>query len=250
MNGYQIGVPYMTPTVKKLIIINLVIWFVGIIILQGYMLSEPLIGRWFGLSTVRVLFDFWIWQVGTYMFLHTESVMHVLFNMLMIWFIGAELEGFWGRRFFLGYYLGCGVGAALIWMLGSFGYYLVTSNHVPMATPVLGASGAVFGLLLAYGLLFGHRIIYFFGVFPMQARFFVMILGGIEVMNLLSQGLGSGVATLAHLGGLISGYLILKFFPRIRDIWVRRQTGARGRRLKLVVDNEDLGSKKGPRYWN
>ena len=250
MRGYQIGVPYLTPTVKKLIIINLVIWFAGIIILQKYVFNDPFLIRWFGLVPLQTYQSMWIWQIGTYMFLHADNVFHLVFNMLMLWWLGAELEVLWGKRFFLIYYLGCGIGAAFIYLFEVFGYYLVTSNFSPLTYPVIGASGSIFGLLLAYGLIYGERIVYFFFVFPMKAKFFVMILAGIELMNLMSQGFGSQVSNLAHLGGLFAGYLILKFYPRIREFILRRQTAQRGRRLKLVVDNDQPGSKKDPKYWN
>lgn len=250
MNGYQIGVPYLSPMVKRLAIINLAIWFVGVIILQKWILGDPVLFRWFGLIPIQAFQSMWIWQIFTYMFLHSDNVFHLVFNMLLLWWLGSELEGLWGRKFFLIYYLGCGIGAALIYLACIFTYYFVTSNYAPLTYPVVGASGAIFGMLLAYGMLFGERIVYFFFVFPMKARYFVMILAGIEVMNLMSQGFGSQVSNLSHLGGLVAGYIILKFYPRIREMILRRQTSSRGRRLKLVVDNDGPGSKKNPRYWN
>ncbi len=250
MRGYQIGVPYLTPTVKKLVIINLAIWFIGIVILQKYVFQDPFLIRWFGLVPLQTFQSMWVWQIFSYMFLHSDNVMHLVFNMLLLWFLGAELEGRWGKRFFLIYYLGCGVGAALIYLVCVFSYYLATSNFSPLTYPVIGASGSIFGLLLAYGMIFGERTMLFMFIFPMKAKFFVMILAGIEVMNLLNQGFDSNVSNLAHLGGLVAGFLILKFYPKIREFILRRQTTQRGRRLKLVVDNDESGSKKDPRYWN
>jgi membrane associated rhomboid family serine protease len=248
MNGYQIGVPYMTRTVKQLIIVNVAVWLVGVIILQKMVLDAPVLFRWFGLTPLSVIQDFFIWQPFTYMFLHSYGAFHVLFNMLFLWFMGSELESTWGRRFFLMYYLICGFGAGVLYVAAVTLYYLVSSDYAPLTFPVVGASGAIFGLLLAYGIIFGHRIVYFFGIFPMQARYFVMILGGFEVMMLMSEGLGSGVSNLSHVLGILVGYLTLKFYPKLRDYWLRRQTKAHGRRLKLVVDNER--PKKTPRYWN
>jgi len=248
MNGYQIGIPFLSPMVKRLIIVNAAVWFVGIIILQRLLFDQPYLFQWFGLTPLRVVQDFFVWQPFTYMFLHSSGAFHVLFNMLFLWFMGSELEGTWGGRFFLFYYLICGFGAGVLYTGLITLYYLVTNDFAPLTFPVVGASGAIFGVLLAYGILFGHRIVYFFGIFPMQARYFVLILGGFEFMMLISEGLGSGVSNLSHLLGILVGYLVLRYFPRVRDLWLRRQTKAHGRRLKLVVDNETI--KKSPKYWN
>ena len=246
-NGYQIGIPYLTPVVTKLSILNVAIWIVGVLILQGWFEIHSL-KFWFGLVPDKVILDFHVWQFATYMFIHSAGVFHLLFNMLFLWFLGSELEQLWGKRFFLTYYLVCGVGAALIYTAGAFIYYLITNQDQPLGIPVVGASGAIYGILLAYGILFGDRIIYFFGIFPMKAKFFVMILGGMDFLMLMNAGMNSKVANLAHLGGIIAGYLFLVFYPRIRDRWLRRQTKARGRNLKLVVDNDI--PPKGPKYWN
>lgn len=250
MNGYQIGVPYLSPIVKRLVIINLAIWFLGVMLLQKWILHDPVLFRWFGLIPLQAFQSMWIWQFFTYMFLHSDNVFHLVFNMLLLWWLGSELEGYWGRRFFTIYYLGCGIGAAILYTIVIFGYYLASQNYAPLTYPVVGASGSIFGLMLAYGMIYGERIVYFFFVFPMKAKYFVMILAGIEIMNLMSQGFGNEVSNLSHLGGLVSGYLILKLYPRIREWILRRQTSARGRRLKLVVDNDRPGSKKDPKYWN
>lgn len=246
-NGYQIGIPYLTPVVKKLIILNVSIWIVGVVILKGWFGFTSLF-NWFGLVPISAVMDFHVWQFGTYMFLHSSGVFHLLFNMLFLWFMGAELEQLWGKRFFLTYYLVCGIGAGFLYTAGIYIFYAFTNDPSPLGAPVVGASGAVFGILLAYGILFGERIVYFFGVFPMKAKFFVLILGGFEFMMLLSEGARSRVANLAHLGGIIVGYLFLVYYPTIRDRWLRRQTKTRGRKLKLVVDNDV--PPKGPKYWN
>jgi membrane associated rhomboid family serine protease len=243
------GVMPVTPTIKKLIIINVSIWFFLVLIVQNFFLKGGDVFEWFGFVPLRFFHDFWLWQAFTYMFVHSENVFHILFNMLLLWWLGAELEVYWGRRFFLFYYLTCGVGAALVYLACVMGYYFVSGNVAPLAFPVVGASGAIFGLILAYGLLFGERVVYFLMIFPMKAKHFVMIIGGVELMNLLSQGFSSQISNLAHLGGIVTGYIILKMGPRIRDFMVRRQTKAHGRRLKLVVDNQNQKT-GGPKYWN
>ena len=240
----------VTYIVKRLLIINLVLWFFGVLIVQNYFLSEPYLFRWFGFVPVRFFQDFFLWQPVTYMFLHTTNVFHVLFNMLLLWWLGAELESYWGRRYFLIYYMSCGVGAALLYLIFSFAYYIATGDISPVTSPVVGASGAIFGLILAYGLLFGERIIYFLGMFPMKARIFVIIIGSVELLNLVSSGFSSRVANLAHLGGIVTGIILLKVVPTSLDFVRRRQKAANGRKLKLVVNNPGVKSDKGPRYWN
>lgn len=247
MSNYQIGVPHLTKAVKRIIIINVAIWLIGVVILQKLVFQSPFLFHWFALTPLSVIQDFFVWQPFTYMFLHSYSAFHVLFNMLFLWFMGSELETLWGSRFFWFYFLTCGFGAGVLYTAVILLYYLATNDFGPLTAPVVGASGAIFGILLAYGILYGSRVVYFFGIFPMQARYFVMILGGFEMMMLISEGLGSGVSNLSHLLGILVGFLILRYFPRIRDYWLRRQTKAHGRRLKLVVDNE---GKKPPKYWN
>lgn len=252
MNG-QFGMMAMTPVVKKLLIINISLWLFFVVIVQNFFLNQPLVFQWFGLVPWQTVTSFWLWQPFTYMFLHSNDIFHILFNMLMLWMLGSELETRWGSRFFLSYYLVCGVGAALIYCLVAVGYfYFVSANELLLTRSVVGASGAIFGLLLAYGILFGDRVIYFMMMFPMKARHFVILLGGIEVVTLLNSGFGGPVAVLAHLGGLISGYLFLVFWSRWQKRRRQKPPSHRGRKLKLVVDNSDTNnrSNQGPRYWN
>ena len=241
--GPQLQTPIpMTPTVKVLIFLNVGIWFVFQLILENIVLKSDVITSIFGLVPERVITNYFIWQPFTYMFLHSaDAVMHVVFNMLLLWWIGAELEQLWGRRFFLTYYLVCGVGAGIIYTVAALIFYMATGRVQPLLMPVVGASGAIFGLMLAYGIVFGERIVYFFFVFPMKARYFIMIIGGIEVVMLLNQGIGGGqVANMAHLGGLITGFIFLVLWTRLK-----RGKSSKGRgNLRLVVDNDK------PKYWN
>ena len=123
----QMSIP-MTPMVKRLIIINVAIWLLAVMILQKIFLSEPYIFQYFGLIPDSFLFDFYLWQPFTYMFLHSNSFFHILFNMLVVWMFGSELEARWGSRFFLIYYLVSGIGAAIIYIICSFVYYLFTNK--------------------------------------------------------------------------------------------------------------------------
>ncbi|MGE4131193.1 MAG: rhomboid family intramembrane serine protease [Bdellovibrionales bacterium] len=245
----QMSVP-LTPMAKYLIIANVGIWVGLVVILQNLVLKNSIIYDIFALVPYKVITEFWIWQLFTYMFLHSSGVFHVLFNMLVLWWFGSELEGRWGGRFFLTYYMVCGVGAGAIYLIGSVIYYLTTGATMSVAAPLVGASGATYGLLLAYGILFGEREIYFMMLFPMKAKFFVMIIGLVELITMLDSGMGSSTANLAHLGGIAVGFVYLSLVARWRS--QKRGGGAKsGRKLRLVVNNDRRDDKKnGPKYWN
>ena len=166
----------------------------------------PAITLAFGLRPADIFGRLHVWQPITYMFLHA-GIFHILFNMLALWMFGVELERTWGSRYFLQYYFVCGVGAAMTTVLlsfvpGAFGeqlYYSLT----------IGASGAVYGVLLAYALYFPNRPIYYMMIFPLPAKVFVAIMGAISLLSSMS-GPGGGIAHTTHLGGLVAGYLYLK----------------------------------------
>jgi membrane associated rhomboid family serine protease len=244
---YTIAQPPFTPMVKKLIIINAIVWIGFQLILEGFILPELKLVEFFGLVPHSFLTRFHFWQVFTYMFLHSLDILHIAFNMLLLWFIGSELELKWGSRQFLFYYLFCGVGAGFIYIFGytlafAFGYQLEAAF-----IPVVGASGALFGLLLAYGVVFGERIMYFLLIFPMKAKIFVMIIGAVELLMMFKGP--SGVANLAHIGGLISGLLFLWLWTKKRQNKPLFKRTKNRPKLQLVIDNEkeDDDSKK---YWN
>jgi membrane associated rhomboid family serine protease len=194
--SFSIGPGGITPAVKFLIITNVVVYLVNLIV--------PAMTLRLGLEPRAVFESLALWQPFTYMFLHsTGGVGHILINMLALWMFGTELERTWGTRFFTKYYFVTGVGAAatsLLLSLFSDGvYYSVT----------VGASGAIYGLLLGYGMYFPNRPIYLYFIFPIPAKYFVMIVGAIAFVSAMS-GPGGGVAHSAHLGGLVVGYLYLK----------------------------------------
>ncbi|MBX7230864.1 MAG: rhomboid family intramembrane serine protease [Bdellovibrionales bacterium] len=252
--SFQIAIP-LSPVVKKLIIINLFIWFFGVLILQKWLLSSPLIYQWFGLVPASTLLDYWLWQPFTYLFVHSDNVFHVIFNMLILWWFGSELEAVWGGRFFLLYYLASGVGAGILYLFGILIYSIVSGNGAPLTSPVVGASGAMFGVMIAYAMTFGDRMVYFMMMFPMNVRAFVAVIGAIEVLNLLSSGVSSQTANLAHLGGLVSGFIFLKIyhFWKNQRVWQKYKTKKKtnGSGLKLVINNKDENNKSNqPKYWN
>ncbi len=243
----------VTPVVRWLIGINVAVWLLLQLILEGYVLGNASITWTLGLVPENFLSKFFIWEPLTYMFLHSRNVFHIVFNMLLLWWLGSELEQRWGSRFFLMYYLVSGVGAGILYGIVVLIHGLIMGKSAAIWTsPVVGASGAVFGLMLAYGIIFGERIVYFMMVFPMRAKWFVTILGAVEVATLLNNGIGGGdVANLAHLGGLASGFLFLQGYTRLQQRRWRKQSDRRGRGLKLVVNNDKKDDEKGgPKYWN
>jgi membrane associated rhomboid family serine protease len=197
--SYSFGPGPLTPAIKVLIIANVIAFVID------FLAPSAGLTRAFGLSPRDVLTRLHVWQPLTYMFLHA-SFTHILFNMLGLWMFGVELERMWGTRFFTKYYFVCGVGAAATTLLvsllpGTIGTQLFNSLTI-------GASGAIFGVMLAYALYFPYRPVYIFGVYPLPARWFVIIWGGISL--LLSMSGNSGVAATAHVGGLLVGYVYLK----------------------------------------
>lgn len=244
----------VTPVVRWLIGINVAVWLILQAIVEGYVLRQPLITYSFGLVPENMFSKFFLWEPLTYMFLHSRNPFHLVFNMLLLWWLGSELEQRWGSKFFLVYYLVSGFGAGVLYTAITFIHALAVGATSVLTTPVVGASGAIFGLMLAYGIIFGERIVYFMMIFPMRAKYFVMILGAVEMATLLNNGIGGGdVANLAHIGGIVSGFLFLQGYTRFQQRRWRKQSDRRGRGLKLVVNNDKKDDEKGgggPKYWN
>ena len=196
--SYAFGPGPPSPAIKLLIFVNIGAFLLTMIV--------PDIVLRLGVVPRAVFEQLAIWQLVTYMFLHGD-VFHILFNMLLLWMFGTELERTWGTRFFAKYYFVTGIGAAvtsLVWAISPLPFADSMYDSV-----MIGASGAVYGVLLAYGLYFPHRPIYMYFVFPVPAKYFVMIMGAIAFLSSVGSA-GSGVAHTAHLGGLLVGYLYLK----------------------------------------
>jgi membrane associated rhomboid family serine protease len=161
----------------------------------------------FGLIPIYVVRRLWLWQVATYMFLH-GGLFHILFNMLALWMFGTELERNWGTRFFLKYYFITGIGAGVLTVL--FSLLPIGPAAQLYQANVIGASGAIYALLLAYAIQFPDRPIYMYFLFPVPAKVFVVIMGAIAFYASAS-GASGGVANATHLGGLLVGYLYLQY---------------------------------------
>jgi membrane associated rhomboid family serine protease len=183
---------YFPPGTKWLLIANVAAF------LACFFIGNPPILE---LIPADVAGRFWVWQLATYMFLH-GGFSHIIWNMLALWMFGAELEREWGTRSFLKFYLSCGVGAGVCVVIAN---YIVGTPEIP----TIGSSGAIFGLLMAYAMLYPRRTILFSFLFPIEARWFVLIVGAVSLMMSIGGG-NSGVSAFAHLGGLLTGYIYLK----------------------------------------
>jgi membrane associated rhomboid family serine protease len=192
--SYSFGPGPMTPAVKWIIWANIAAFVASIIF--------PILTTYLGLIPEAVIERRWIWQPVTYMFLH-GGIGHILFNMLGIWMFGVELERLWGTNFFLRYYAVTGIGAAITTILVALLPFAITASTYDTVT--VGASGALFGILLAFALYYPERPILMAMIFPIPAKYFVIIIGALSYFS--SPG---GVAHAAHLGGLIFGYLYLQ----------------------------------------
>jgi membrane associated rhomboid family serine protease len=195
--SYSFGPGPITPAVKWLIWAN-VGAFVAVIIF-------PVLTEYLGLIPQAVFERQWLWQPATYMFLH-GGITHILFNMLGVWMFGVELERMWGTRFFLRYYAVTGVGAAITTLIVAVLPFEFAAQTYRAVT--IGASGALYGLLLAFALYYPNRPILMFLLFPIPAKYFVIIIGAISFLSSASGG--GAVAHAAHLGGMIFGYFYLK----------------------------------------
>lgn len=222
--GESLGIPAITPMNKALMIACGVVWGVQLVSFRWIDLSLFL-----GLVPVDVVGGF-VWQLATYMFLHSPVMYsHILFNLLMMWMIGGDLERHWGARKYLTYWLVCGIGAGVsVTLAGAFR---------GVTTPTIGASGAIYGLILAYGMIFAERRLLFMLVFPITARTMAWILFGIAFVSNLAQA-ADGVSHVAHLGGMVVGWLYLKRAWRVTDLWRELVWRVKRRRFKVMPPND------------
>ena len=197
-----------TNAIKVLISINFVIF-----ILQTLSRSETLFFPLFGLVPKLVWSEKMIWQPVTYLFFH-GGIWHVLINMFVLWMFGSELERLWGKNHFLKFYFITGVGSGLATML----------VNVQSTTPVVGASGAVYGVLLAYGLTYPNRTVYLYGIIPIKSLWFVLGIGFIAFMSSFDNM--SQVSHVTHLSGMLIGYFMIKKPIKLKGLWfqLRKKT--------------------------
>jgi membrane associated rhomboid family serine protease len=196
-SSFSFGPGPLSTALKAIIGVN-VVMFLATTFLPALQIQLGLVPQW-------VLHDLRIYQVVTYMFIHA-GLFHILFNMLALWMFGTELERIWGTRFFLKFYFITGIGAGCLTILLSL--LPVGPLSQLYRSDIIGASGAIYGLLLAYGMYFPERQIYMYFVFPIPARVFVLIMGAIAFFSSISES--GGVANATHLCGLLVAYVYLK----------------------------------------
>ncbi|HUP20398.1 MAG TPA: rhomboid family intramembrane serine protease [Gemmatimonadota bacterium] len=213
--------------IKWLLIANVAVYSITLVV--GPWGWGQWIGHVFGLQPATVIERGWVWQPLTYMFLHA-GFFHLLFNMFVLWMFGAEIEALWGRNEFLKYYVVCGLGAAAL-------SFPLAWNHL-----TVGASGAVLGVLLAFGILFPDRYVYIWFLIPIRAKWLVAGIAGLQLLYLVT-GTSAGIAYAAHVGGMLAGWAYL--------VWLRGgsplgQMSARWRRRRLHLVQ---GGKRRTREW-
>lgn len=217
------NIPVVT---KNLLIVNLIVFLAGMVF-SGL---DDVCGLHFFLAS-----DFHVFQLFTYMFLHANFA-HIFFNMFALWMFGCVVERVWGAKKFLFYYISCGVGAGLMQELAQFvQFYMVATEQIPglpmselitvahnsadvlNGWTTVGASGAIYAVLLAFGMIFPNERIFIFPLpVPIKAKWFVMIYVVIELLSAIGSS-GDGVAHMAHLGGMLFGFFMIRYWNRHPD---------------------------------
>jgi len=215
--GFGFGPP-LTPAIRTLLAANITVFILQLLLRSsgGY--------TWFNHFFGLVPADVWslplphLWQPVTYMFLH-GGFWHITLNMFVLWMFGAELEQLWGQREFLRYYFVTGIGAATVYLL-----LMPLIDPLTAYIPLIGASGACYGLLMAYGMIYPDRTVLLYFLIPVKVKYFVI---GVMLLELLATPGASSIGHLAHLGGLLFGFLYLKWGQRWWLQWRRRRRAGR-----------------------
>jgi membrane associated rhomboid family serine protease len=247
-------VPPLTKVTKALIIACVATYFVTFVLDHlGFEIGGLYLDEILGLVPALVKQRGWVWQFVTYIFMHGQPL-HLLLNMLILWYFGAEIELKLGEWTFLRYFFLCGIGAGIF----NFGINVLFNNAAQLTHPIIGASGAIFGILAAYGIFFGNRYFLVFFLFPMKAKYFVLIIAAIELIMGVEASAQDNVAHFAHIGGMFVGatYLYFKYIRPSSKSGNSSKRDAERERLRrqftLIVNqpNESEDNKdKGP-YWN
>jgi len=248
--------------VKQLLIANGAV-FLGMALVSAF--TSLGVDAWvnfhFGLVPALAVFHGWIWQFVTYAFVHA-GLFHILFNLLALWMFGAQLEMDWGYSLFLQFYFFCVIGAAICTALVSFTGLLGASPLIP----TVGASGGIYGILVAFGILHGDSEIMLFPIpFLIKARYFVIGLMLLALYGALSSShnMGQSTAYMAHLGGGLYGYLFLKFVPRrgfaflsseyfygLRNSYYKWKRKRASRKFEVYMRKHDRGDYRHDDYFD
>jgi rhomboid family protein len=205
----------LTPVVKRLLIANVVAYVLTLLVGTSFAYD------WFAFQPTRIFIR--PWGVFTYMFMH-HGIWHLAMNMLALFFFGAPVEAKWGSREFFKYYVICGLGG-------------VALSYVFLPTSIVGASAAIFGVMLAFAMAWPDAPIYVFGIFPVKAKWLVTFFFVLTLLSAVTDS-GGGVAYLAHLGGLITGFIYLKADWRAGRPVQRFTRAVRARRMAIVPRDE------------
>ena len=252
--------PPFTRAVKELLIANGVV-FLLFALLRAFAPGAARVGEaLFQLRGIAVIHG-WLWQLVSYAFLHA-GVLHILFNLLALWMFGAQLETDWGYGLFMQFYFFCVIGAALVTVAVSFTGLLGISPY----TATVGASGGIYGLLLAFGILHGESQVMLFPLpFLIKAKYFVIGIIALAMYGALSsaQGGGQSIAYMAHLGGALFGYIWLKFIPRrgfgyaaserafgLRNSYYRWKRKRAARKFEVYMRKHDRGDYRHDDYFD
>lgn len=190
------------PVIKNLLILNGLVYLA-----QMVPTTQEMLLRWFALWPLGIpdlpgYPSFWPWQLVTYAFLH-GGFGHLLFNMFALWMFGVQIENAWGSNRFGVFYFACVIGAGLV--------QLVVVSLGAELFPTIGASGGVFGILLAFGMMYPNQPIYIYFLFPIKAKWLVIGYGALELFAAVT-GTQAGVANFAHLGGMVFGFLLIQYW--------------------------------------
>ncbi|MBC8376381.1 MAG: rhomboid family intramembrane serine protease [FCB group bacterium] len=229
----KFGPSKMGDGVRQLLIANVAIFMLS------QMMGMKICAGWFGLNPHDVIFGLRIWQPFTYMFLH-GGFWHIAMNMLMLWMFGSELENIWGRKEFLRFYVVTGAGAGVFSLVP---YFIgVLSGYRGTIPSIIGASGAIYAILLAYAVTYPDRKVLVYMLVPIKVKYLMLIMG---FMTFASVGNGDGISHITHLGGLVVGWFFLKKNGRYRGLnipwrqWIKRFS-------KFRIVNNDVPGQSGP----
>ncbi len=228
-----------TKAVKWLLIINGTVFLLELLLGNTTLLIVDVIEQ-LGFSFNGFLLGGKLWQPITYTFIHDPmGLSHILWNMLILWMFGSPLEGFWGAKRFVKFYLI--TGALATFMILIVDLFLPANRHLS----TIGASGALYALMVAFGFNFPNSIIYLFGLFPIKGKHLVMLFIGLGFLQALTLGASSKTSVSAHFGGMLAGFLLVTGTWRPSRVWsymkiwiMKRRYNKLKKKLK-VVDSKD-----------
>ncbi len=239
------GFSFFPPVIKNLLIINIAVFFLQTILdslMFGPYPGWYLINRYFALNPIigyenvtNLPYNFQIWQLFTYQFLHGDFA-HILYNLFALWMFGMEIENIWGSKKFLIFYLTCGVVGGL--------FQLLIGPFLGSAAPTIGASGAVFGVLVAFAMFFPDRYIYIYFLLPVKAKYLIV---GYMVLQFMGLSGGGVIAYLAHIGGAFAGFAFV-LFDKKRNMNFDRMF--RNFKDKIKEKQEKTPFRKSQRFYN